>query len=852
MVNNASDDWAQGFEEDHRDSHVLRSFPSIRSKTLFNLYGQTDDNDKEALTDTKSNLSKERRDKSLKGSVDEAILPLVNLINLHSSFATCSSCSGRISLFDPGLRNDDLTNNTSDGRSISNITSPSTQTDPGDEQRVVDSGSGKGSYGGWIFVSHDYIKTETLLEALSNTSTQRRATSEATSHSIMTLRFEPMILHVAAANVERGQQLLQLALQLGFRESGLVVTTTRVTVAIRGYSLALAIPLARSGPLELSTEYLDSFVQEVNARLTKNLNRIHQLQNGFLHEFFHRKRLRMYVDTFDSLPTLGLWGHASVVFQPTSGCEITVFGGYGTGPYSLQSGPRRSNKVYKLVQDGEHWADAWEEVSVDQSPKFAEGTRHICHSVESIQCSFGPREGLRAIVWDDRQGKTEDASGAVALLFGGRTNPSNPLQDLVIYDRTLQSFFKPADVRGKPPSPRWGHSWTQLNGNQSGSCQDIGFLAGGRNESATLSDAFILSIVTEGDTVCHFLWTQVELDTWVPRPRFHHTCTSSKDGKIIIMGGLSSSNHLLGVDEYHLENHAFGEMLQVDENKTCVQDLSSVHLAPMFGQSSCVLSALPVIQDDVFVSIGGLLVHGSDGDESESLIQAFVLEKGMHHTKNMDWTIQPVQVVVKNTANVSFGSLIHASCHPILGTKDDPESKAIQYMAVIGGGVQGFAFGPQFADSFLLSVQVCEEGQTATGDVRKPVAAHRKSKTDRPSSMSPKEPSSSADQETDVVFVFKRDAKKLRVKLEQAGWLDKRYRMTPAAPTDSDEANVDNFRDYIAVPIMPQARSVLSQDERIIGVQGEASTGDNWHSLVHSVGTRKMPLSTANFASQRT
>jgi len=44
-------------------------------------------------------ISSEQVDKSRKGSVDEKILPLVNLINSTDDFFTTSTCSGRIILF---------------------------------------------------------------------------------------------------------------------------------------------------------------------------------------------------------------------------------------------------------------------------------------------------------------------------------------------------------------------------------------------------------------------------------------------------------------------------------------------------------------------------------------------------------------------------------------------------------------------------------------------------------------------------------------------------------------------------------------------------------------------------------
>ena len=67
----------------------LPSFASLRERNLKTLYGDT------KISEYINN------DKSPKGSVDEKIRPLVNLINLHPEFVTLSSCSGRVAMFDP-------------------------------------------------------------------------------------------------------------------------------------------------------------------------------------------------------------------------------------------------------------------------------------------------------------------------------------------------------------------------------------------------------------------------------------------------------------------------------------------------------------------------------------------------------------------------------------------------------------------------------------------------------------------------------------------------------------------------------------------------------------------------------
>eukprot|EP00536_Pseudo-nitzschia_multiseries_P001884 jgi/Psemu1/182233/e_gw1.24.102.1 len=154
------------------------------------------------------------RDKSPKGSVDAPIQHLVDLINSHSRFCTLSSCSGRLSLFDPnGSSNSNNNNNNinNDGGSEANETN---------NNFTEASGKGRGS---WVLVSHDRIDPEALSDD----------ENPAVPHQAWTFRFEPLLLHVAAASLADGRKLLTVALNLGFRESGLVVTEKRVTVAIR-------------------------------------------------------------------------------------------------------------------------------------------------------------------------------------------------------------------------------------------------------------------------------------------------------------------------------------------------------------------------------------------------------------------------------------------------------------------------------------------------------------------------------------------------------------------------------------------------------------------------------------------
>jgi tRNA wybutosine-synthesizing protein 3 len=72
-------------------------------------------------------------DKSPKGSVDTALLPLLGIINGHRDHVSTSCCSGRIAVYLPA--------------------DASEETIPQDSKKVV---SGKGG-GQWLFVSHDPV-----------------------------------------------------------------------------------------------------------------------------------------------------------------------------------------------------------------------------------------------------------------------------------------------------------------------------------------------------------------------------------------------------------------------------------------------------------------------------------------------------------------------------------------------------------------------------------------------------------------------------------------------------------------------------------------------------------------------
>lgn len=186
-------------------------------------------------------------DKSSEGTIDEGIQSLVDMINAHPSFATLSSCSGQISLFDPNYAN-------SKG-SINSIPLNSIEDERLDLTNNSDISSGKG-HGAWLISSHATITTNTLIKVLDSHASH----AKICGGYALIFKHEPLLLHIAASNMSRARQLPTIACNLGFGESGLVVTLKCITVAIQSHSLSLTVPIASSGSLRPDTSYITQLV----------------------------------------------------------------------------------------------------------------------------------------------------------------------------------------------------------------------------------------------------------------------------------------------------------------------------------------------------------------------------------------------------------------------------------------------------------------------------------------------------------------------------------------------------------------------------------------------------------------
>ncbi|KAM4623321.1 tRNA wybutosine-synthesizing protein 3 homolog [Polymixia lowei] len=188
-------------------------------------------------------------DSSKKGSVDVDIVHIVSLFNSCENYFTTSSCSGRIILIDGAPESSEV-----------------------QKQNCV-----------WLFVSHQKCNSEDLMSGLS------RSSGDAV------LKFEPFVLHVQCRRLEDAQLVHSVAVNSGFRNSGLTVSKTgKIITAVRS-THGLEVPLSHQGKLLVSQDYIHFLAQVANQKMEENLRRIHR--------FYQNLQSALSVDQLQKLDT---------------------------------------------------------------------------------------------------------------------------------------------------------------------------------------------------------------------------------------------------------------------------------------------------------------------------------------------------------------------------------------------------------------------------------------------------------------------------------------------------------------------------------------------------------------------
>uniref|UniRef100_V9L6I7 tRNA wybutosine-synthesizing protein 3 homolog n=1 Tax=Callorhinchus milii TaxID=7868 RepID=V9L6I7_CALMI len=167
-------------------------------------------------------------DLSRKGAVDQEISHVVGFVNGSEQFFTTSSCSGRTLLIDSGP----------------NVTKVQKQACS------------------WLFVTHQKCRKEDVVTGLQKTCNDA------------VFKFEPFVLHVQCRQLEDAQLLHSVAINAGFRNSGITVGKKgKIMMAVRS-THCLEVPLCHKGRLLVNDEYIDYLVQVANQKMEENQRRI--------------------------------------------------------------------------------------------------------------------------------------------------------------------------------------------------------------------------------------------------------------------------------------------------------------------------------------------------------------------------------------------------------------------------------------------------------------------------------------------------------------------------------------------------------------------------------------------------
>jgi tRNA wybutosine-synthesizing protein 3 len=777
----------------------LPSFRALRKKNLEAIYGR----DRSSI------------DKSPKGSVDEHIQTLVDRINYYcwcagggpdeENYVTLSSCSGRICVYDPGPNSTSNNSNKDDDNDADDDDDDDTQpllhedrerktTTTGSRSSTI--GKSRGTGGSWLLVDHDEIAPDDLLECI--------AQHRATMTSRACFRFEPFLLHVAAANLRAGQQLLQVALQTGLRESGLVVTNERVTVALRTTALQMAVPLVPDLPLS----YVTKLVQEANERLRQNWSMLCRLQIALDDAGVCTNNIKvpLVAATTIPLPDLNIYGNGAAYDAALN--IIVSFGGYGSGPHS--ESPSRSTKWHALsLSTSENSSvdctDGWKSIEMVAGPAD-DGDDDGSDNVRS-----GSVPG-----WSARQGAAVAPWRGGFVVHGGRRGQA--LGDLFLYqDGCLVS---PSQVTGEPPTARWGHTITPL------SSPNTFLLVGGRStERLAEGSLYLLSILNKD----HVVWKRIQyaereleeeemMESLLFR-RFHHAAVSLGNDRVFIYGGLPAVDCL-----DPLVNNETVIVVTVDSTshdlvvfRTVVVDNSggggSLSLGGRFGHQLNLISSTVSLLFRILLS-GGISNNSCNDDDDDSggscddspfvWLTLLLDEEGN--------TARLTSAIPVTTTARSCGTLVH---HAAVSDINDPET-----VYMIGGGCQGFAFRDIYAKCVKLQFGRFRQGTIHQADHNE--EACQSLKNGRAVETNVTETSSVT---CSVVYVMKQNAKTLKTFLESAGLLDEDYKMCPvdvagvvqeACITNNAATAPPDWTGCIAVPV-PDGGSSMVEHELIIG-----------------------------------
>ncbi|XP_075280320.1 tRNA wybutosine-synthesizing protein 3 homolog isoform X2 [Opisthocomus hoazin] len=114
----------------------------------------------------------------------------------------------------------------------------------------------------WLLVTHELCDRDHVMTAL------EKATGD------VVLKFEPFVLHVLCRELQDAQLLHSVAIDSGFRNSGITVGRGgKIVMAVRS-THCLEVPLSHNGKLMVSEEYIEFLIHLANQKMEENRRRI--------------------------------------------------------------------------------------------------------------------------------------------------------------------------------------------------------------------------------------------------------------------------------------------------------------------------------------------------------------------------------------------------------------------------------------------------------------------------------------------------------------------------------------------------------------------------------------------------
>ena len=172
-----------------------------------------------------------RKDKSSIGEWDKKVKSLCDKINFLDDFYTTSSCSGRVVLMiEQDKKDHDL----------------------------------------FFKMSHDLISFEWIKNSL-------KEILDKNKNQFIKFKLEQPIFHIACRNIESAEKLLDKALHIGFKRSGIINLGKKVIVELNSTE-KLEFPIILDGKVLVGDDFIELIVKISNEKLKKGWMKIQKLE----------------------------------------------------------------------------------------------------------------------------------------------------------------------------------------------------------------------------------------------------------------------------------------------------------------------------------------------------------------------------------------------------------------------------------------------------------------------------------------------------------------------------------------------------------------------------------------------